>query len=394
MKCVRPCCRKEIPDGASFCPWCGKKQPEAAPQQRKKRRRPKGSGTVYKRKDGVRNKPYTAVVPGENGKKTSLGSFATSGEAIQALDTYNAQRTPAYRLKYTFSDVYERWSASHFEGLGEKGRDDYIRAYQKSTQLYDIQMRNLKQDDYQNIINGLVAEGKSRSACEKQQHLFSQMCKWAMVQDIISQNYAASLKLPPAPKKKERILSGDEIEMIQEIAYNHAKNNRFRKIAEICLVLVYTGVRIDELLKLRRDDVFLDKNYMIGGEKSDAGRGRIIPILDPIKNVIAGWMLDSIGCEWLLPSTNGRKKDVNTVEHSFQNFMLHCKINTAETDPKKKVTPHTLRRTATTKLARGKADPTAVKEIIGHSDFSTTANYYIIQDDPEYLLQEMQRMKK
>ena len=60
MKCVRPCCRKEIPDGASFCPWCGKKQPEAAPQQRKKRRRPKGSGSVYKL-SGTRSKPYVAL---------------------------------------------------------------------------------------------------------------------------------------------------------------------------------------------------------------------------------------------------------------------------------------------------------------------------------------------
>ena len=27
MKCVRPCCQLEIPDGAKFCPSCGKKQP-------------------------------------------------------------------------------------------------------------------------------------------------------------------------------------------------------------------------------------------------------------------------------------------------------------------------------------------------------------------------------
>ena len=27
MKCVRSCCRLEIPEGAKFCPSCGKKQP-------------------------------------------------------------------------------------------------------------------------------------------------------------------------------------------------------------------------------------------------------------------------------------------------------------------------------------------------------------------------------
>lgn len=46
MQCIR--CKREIPDGAAFCPWFGKRLPDTAPPaQRKKRRRPKGSGTVY-----------------------------------------------------------------------------------------------------------------------------------------------------------------------------------------------------------------------------------------------------------------------------------------------------------------------------------------------------------
>ena len=44
--CVR--CHVNIPDKALFCPWCGKQQDAmSAPVHRKKRRRPKGSGTVY-----------------------------------------------------------------------------------------------------------------------------------------------------------------------------------------------------------------------------------------------------------------------------------------------------------------------------------------------------------
>ena len=386
MFCSR--CKESVPDGASFCPWCGKRLEEAPSPQRKRRRRPKGSGSVYK-VTGTRAKPYVALTP----KREVLGTYATSGEAVQALDAYNAQRTPASRLRYTFEDVYTRWSAAHFKEVGEKGRDSYERAYRKATRLYQVEMRNLKQEDYQAVINDLVADGKSRSMCEKQRQLFSQMCQWAMKQDIITQNYASCLKLPAAPKKKERILSDAEISQIQQIAADASKGNRFRKIAQFCMVLVYTGMRIDELLSMRRENVFLDKSYMIGGEKTEAGRGRIIPILTPIKDIIAGWMLDSLDNDLLLPSSTGKKKDVNTVEHSFQNFMEFCGINTKDTPPEQKVTPHALRRTAATKLVQSQAEQTAVQAILGHKDFSTTADFYTVHSDPEYLLQEMRKIE-
>lgn len=78
MECIR--CHKEVPDGALFCPWCGKRQPDYAPPvQRKKRRRPKGSGSVYKLKDN-RAKPFVAL----SSKREVIGTYATSGEAVQA----------------------------------------------------------------------------------------------------------------------------------------------------------------------------------------------------------------------------------------------------------------------------------------------------------------------
>ena len=38
-------------------------------------------------------------------------------------------------------------------------------------------------------------------------------------------------------------------------------------------------------------------------------------------------------------------------------------------------------------------EKTAVQAILGHKNFSTTANKYVSHNDPAYLLQEMQKMK-
>ena len=393
MKCVRPSCRKEIPDGASFCPCCGKKQPEAAPQQRKKRRRPKGSGTVYQKKDEGRVRSWVA----RSGNGELIGSFETSAEAILALDDYNAKHTSVARLRYTFEDVYGKWKELHYKDIGPKGRDSYERAFAKASELHKRPMRELKTEDYQAVITALADAGKSRSMCEKQRQLFSQLCKWSMQNDIITINYAEGLRLPAPSPKKERTLTDEELGKIKAVADDNSKGNRFRQVAQFAMVLTYTGMRIDELLSMRRDDVHLNEGYMIGGEKTDAGRQRVIPILEPIRMIVAEWMLCSIGSEFLLPTSTGRKKNADTVEHSFRRLMIVLGINP---DPEKVgrkemgelITPHSLRRTAATRLVEGKAEPTAVQAILGHADFSTTADYYT-SHNVEYLTEEMKKYK-
>ena len=391
MECCR--CHEEIPDGSLFCNFCGKRQPEwAPPVQRKKRRRPRGSGTVYEKKDKTRNRPFVVIVPGESGQKVHLGSYSTMGEAVQILDSYNAQRTPASKLKYTFADVYKKWSAAHYEKVGPKGQDSYKRAYDKAEALHSREMRDIKAEDYQQVIDGLAAAGLSRSSCEKQRQLFSQMCQWAMKQDIIVQNYAVRLSLPAPSAPKERTLTPKEIAKIKAVADSREDGDkRLKKTAQMALVLVYTGMRINELLALRRDDVDIKGGFIVGGEKTEAGRGRTIPILPTIKPILASWMLDSIGGELLLPDQYGRKREVNTVGHAFQSLMLKCGINTPTTPKEQRATPHTMRRTAATILVESKADPTAVKAILGHSDFSTTVDFYT-KHSKEYLAKEMQKM--
>lgn len=387
MDCIR--CNRPLPPDALFCPWCGKRQPGAAPPpQRRRHRRPKGSGSIRKLSDAHRTKPWMA----RTGKGELLGMYATSTEATLALDEYNARHTSVARMKYTFADVYARWQAVHFSDLGPKGQYSYAQAFEKAAVLHQREMRELKTADYQDVINALTQQGLSRSSCEKQRQLFSQLCKWAMQNDIITTNYAAGLRLPAAAPKKERTLTDEEILCIQHVADDPGRANRLRFIAQFSLVLLYTGMRIDELLSLRRADVNIADGYLIGGEKTEAGRQRCIPILPQIRDILAGWMLDSLGQELLLPTASGRKKDINATEASFRRLMEVCGINTPDTPKEQRVTPHSLRRTAATRLVEGKAEPTAVQAILGHADFSTTADYYTAHNK-DYLLEEMQKFK-
>ena len=352
MVCIR--CKREIPDGSSFCLHCGKRI-TATPPQRRTRRRAKGSGTVYKLK-GNRAKPWVAYSGG------LLGTYATAGEAVEALDRYNIDKPAMEELNSTFAGIYEQWKKTAFPAIGEKSRDSYEQAFARAGALHGRKMRNLKAADFQEVIDGIVAEGKSRSLCEKQRLLFSQLCQYAMKQDLINKNYAQLLVLPGRGDGKKRVISTEEQNEIRA----KMQDPKYSDIAKIATVLCYTGMRINELLHMEKKDVHLEERYMVGGEKTEAGRNRSIPIHKSIVPIIEEWMQSETG--WLLPSAAGTPRDDSKVRKEFQSLMRACGIQGA--------TPHTCRHTAATNMIAAGVRPEIVKQILGHSDFSTTVNLY------------------
>lgn len=361
MLCTR--CHREIPDDARFCHICGKRQGgKDTPPQRRARRRQKGSGTVYKL-SGRRARPWCAVT----GSGTLLGTFEESGMAVNTLDAYNASRIPADRRDYTLADVYAMWSPNHYRTISASGQASYELAYKKAAPLHGRRIMELKTEDYQTIIDALVQQGKSRSLCEKQRQLFSQLCQYAMQQDIIDRNYASFLVLPAASAPKTRVLSAEEMQAITSMV----EDKRLGETAKIALVLCYTGMRINELLTLKTADVHLKERYVVGGEKTAAGRNRPIPLAEEILPYMAGWMDGNRG-EYLLHTPGGLPRDHNNVRKSFASLMNRLGIEG--------VTPHTCRHTAATRWVEQGLPPEIIKQILGHASFATTADLYTHTD--------------
>lgn len=375
MTCQR--CGRPLPEGSLFCMYCGKRLTSAPPVHRRKRRRPKGSGTVYQKKDENRNKPFVAVT----GTREVLGHYATAGEAVQALDAYNAAGIPAAKLKMTFEQVYTRWSAEHYPTIGKGAVRDYENAYKKAESLHKRPLREVKREDYQQIIDALASSGLSYSTCNKQALLFGQMAQWAIQHDVLDRNYAEALRLPAPPAKKERTLTSDEIRQIKSVAEGSTKH---RQAAQFALVLLYTGMRISELSQMERDNIHLADGYMVGGLKTETGKDRIIPILPEIAPILSEWLARPANGSLLLPDRNGKARTPTAAAHPFRALMAYLGIEG--------VTPHTMRHTAASAMVEAGMEPTAVQAILGHKSFSTTADVYTSHNDPAYLLEQMKKV--
>lgn len=350
MQCMR--CNAELPPGALFCPACGKKQGTV---ERKPLKRANGSGTVYKLK-GRLKRPWVAAR-----KKVIVGYYSTKTEALAALEETKSQVMEHY--KDTVADVRERWKSAHYPGLTDNGRKGYEVVWHRVGPIIGSKyIRDVRMSDWQQIVDEAKKEDGcplSASGKSKIKQFAAQICRQAMKDDIIHKNYGELIEVEPEKKKPVKTWSNEDEEKLWALCDDTAK---------ITLMLIYSGLRIGELFGMLTADVNTEKRYATGGEKTDTGRNRIIPI--HTKTVSLWEEFAERGGEYLISDKNGRKLNPDTWRAKRYYPMLE------ELGISRK-TPHTTRKTAATRAYAAGARTEDLTAVLGHADFDVTADYYI-----------------
>ena len=345
--CVK--CGCELPEGAAFCPRCGKRQ-TAAP--RKHQKRANGTGCISKL-SGNRKKPWMA-----RRNDVCIGTFATRSEAQKALERLtDVVINDKYNM--TFSQVYERWYEEHKRKISEKAAKNYALSYSQCQQLHEMQMRKILRSDYQAAIIALEMKGMSKSTCSKLRVLLGQLGRWAMEEGITLTNPAEELETVAKQKSTREIFTDEDIEAIKKSKL-HA--------ADIALVMISCGCRPGELFSVPlvncRDDHF------IGGSKTDAGKNRVIPI-GPDGIYAYQKMRDKAISErgaLLIDGYKGRNKTAdNFRKRDWQDLM--------EEIGRPEMIPYSCRHTFITKAILAGVELPVLEAIVGHVDRETTKIY-------------------
>lgn len=323
---------------------------------------PNGYGSVYKL-SGNRRRPWIARKTtgwDENGKQLyyTIGYYETRQKALDALAEYN-KNPIGDRLDITLEKLYEEWSKSKFPKLTHSTARGYKIAWNHLGIIGKYKVRDIKKNDIQKIIDKMYKKGLSKSSYHKVKLLAGMLLKEAMEQDIINKNYADFVELPSEEKKEKKIFTDMDIKKIEE----KAKENEW---ANTILILIYTGMRIGELLELTKFDIDLNNMLIKGGIKTDAGKNRIIPIHHKIKPYIEYWC-NKTG-EYLIT------KDGNSITTDYYRKYLY--YPTIKELGIRRLTPHSTRHTFASLMDRAGADTLSIQKIIGHADYSTTANIY------------------
>ena len=352
-------------------------------------KRENGSGTIIRRKYAHSTKyvaygPSTYIlVDGEMKRlRTQVGTFLSKKEARDALDLY--LKHPTVKFNYTLHDVYEDWKRFAFEDISKQTQTSWTTSWEKvkacaDPALADKLMREITTGDIRALLDHyaherteLDASGHpvtvpplSKSYVTKIKALMTQLCDHAVENNIIDRNYTALVKLPKMDAGKRRPLSDLEFAKL-------LKNWQDVPGGDACLVLCYTGFRVSEFCELTRWAYDPVTRTLTGGMKTEAGTNRTVPIHRNILPIIERWHKDCTGP--LYPRPDGKAYTKDTFA---KGVWKPCMKALGLPDD---LTPHSARHTFGTRLSAAGARPEDIQRILGHADYSMTANAYITQD--------------
>jgi len=172
-----------------------------------------------------------------------------------------------------------------------------------------------------------------------------------------------------------RALTSDEEQRLVDVAMR----NRSRVIGPIVRIALMTGMRRDEIRALRWGQIdFEAKQITVGRAKTEAGRGRVIPIgpmLAAVLSTYASWYISKLGPikpDWyVFPlSRSGKPVDpirpLTTFNKSWESVRDVAKVDCRF---------HDLRHTVCTKMAEAGIPEATMLAIMGHMSRAMLERY-------------------
>lgn len=301
----------------------------------------------------------------------AIGYYRTRQEALQALADYN--RTP-YSLQTTdtleeaFKACFkDKFDISFDELTDGKRRTDVpsvVYSYRTGWRMLDDRLRT---SPIGKLTEAQLQDYVSTLSTAPRQNLAIRVLRLALVpaykNGSIPRDIAGGLRctVKYEPKEKE-VLTSEEIQSL----WNRLPD---RGAAQL-LIMLYTGMRAGEVINQDPAKVFLDKGYMIGGSKTEAGRDRIIPIHPAVADLVREMIVE--------------RKDGGTLLYTT----LQARM--------KKILPnhsaHDTRHTFITQWKKLRLDDMILANIVGHSVASITEAVYTHRD-PDTLIEEAVKFK-
>lgn len=367
LNCIE--CNHVVSDKASACPNCGcpvsfslnaaaslaePDKPEPKKRKPKKRRKykklPNGFGCI-KKLSGNRSRPFAAYPPTKefnlNGSPVSqpaIGYYEDWYKAFDALRAFNANPYDLIHENITFAGLFELYfQAKYIDNKKKKYSHASIAstkaAFKNCSVLHDKKFKELRKYDLQSIIDLCPLK---HSSLELIVTLFKQMYKFAKENDITDKDYSEFVQINiPDDDESGEPFTQEELDILWK--------NKDNETVQFILVMIYSGFRIKAFETI---EINYKEKYFKGGVKTNASKGRIVPI----HNSIFAYVINFNPSKFKAVAFRAKKF-----------YPVLQQLGIAKTPSGKKHTPHDCRHTFSWLCDKYKVDELSKHLIMGHS---------------------------
>ncbi len=293
--------------------------------------------------------------------------MAEGGAQIEAfLEMMSAERGAATNTLL----AYERDLADYAGFLETQDRD----IYSADRRIVADYLARLEKD-------GLAARSAARRlSAIKQFHRF-------LLSEGMRRDDPTRIVDAPRPRRSlPKILSVAEVDRLLALAEEEARQETekaagkkgvgttARRLHVLVELLYASGLRVSELVSLRRAAVLREAQYLTIVGKG--GRERVVPLTDRARDALMAWKAQLPPGPFLFPA------DSDTGYLSRQLFARELKALGGRAGiAAARLSPHVIRHAFASHLLQGGADLRAVQTLLGHVDISTTQIYTHVLDE-------------
>ena len=243
--------------------------------------------------------------------------------------------------------------------------------------LKDKPPDEIRQSDILSHLAALSSLGISPASSARNLAAIRGFHKYLLIDGLAATDPTTNLETPRGWKRLPGSLSMADVEsLLNQPDPDTPLGLRDKAMMEL---LYATGLRVSELVGLKRGDINLERGFLIVMGKGSKERAV------PLGEHAAGWIreyLDRARASLLKGSDAGelfvslRRRGITR-----QMFWERIKLYAVKAGIRKSISPHTLRHSFATHLLDNGADLRAVQAMLGHSDISTTQIYTHVSRD-------------
>jgi len=225
-------------------------------------------------------------------------------------------------------------------------------------------VQEIEVSDVRDFVGYLLRYGYSEKSTQRKLAAVKSFFRYLKKEKVVEKNPTATVRSPQPEKRLPKFLTIRQVEKALSFEGKDLFSLRDKAILEL---LYSSGLRVSELVGLKKDDIDFESNLI--RVRGKGGKERIVPFGGYAREALLKYLAaKKEGEEWVFSGKKGKPISPRSIQRIVNRHLI--KIGDASG-----INPHILRHSFATHLLERGCDLRAVQELLGHSSLATTQVY-------------------